>query len=165
VRSSAGGHPIDHFPGRALVGKEPALAAALLAFNVYYLRRAHPGVVSGKLSDLAINFLLPVFLVAAAEWLLALLSFARVRVEPRVGRRGVFIACAVSATYFALLKAWPAFTSVHRALLAYLDTPFGGGRSFRNTADPTDLVTLVTTPLAALYLLRSLEAARAPAPK
>jgi hypothetical protein len=62
----------------------------------------------------------------------------------------------VSATYFALLKAWPAFTSVHRALLSYLDVPFGGGRSFRNLADPTDLFTLVTTPLAALYLLRGL---------
>lgn len=132
----------------------PALAAAALAFNVVYLRKAHPGFVSGKLSDLAINVLLPIFLVAAAEWLLALARLAGARVEPRLGPRGVLWACLVSATYFALLKAWPPFTSVHRALLGWLDLPFGGGRSFRNLADPTDLVTLVVTPLAALHLVR-----------
>ena len=164
MRSSAGRGESEHYPGRALLGVEPALAAALLAFNVYYLRRQHPGILSGKLSDLAINFLLPVFLVAAAEWLLALGGMVGARVKPRVGRRGILIACVVSATYFTLLKTWPAFTSVHRALLAYLDMPFGGGRAFRNLADPTDLVTLVTTPLAAAYLLRRLAPRSAPPP-
>ncbi len=165
MRSSDRGKQSDHFPGRALLGIEPALAAALLAFNVHYLRRTHPGVVSGKLSDLAINFLLPVFLVAVAEWLLALGALFGLRVEPRLGRRGILLACAVSAVYFTLLKTLPAFTSVHRALLGFLDMPFGGGRSFRNLADPTDLLTLVSTPLAALYLLRRLTPGSAPPPR
>jgi hypothetical protein len=141
-------------PGLALLHPLPAVAAAALAFNILYLRKAHPGIVSGKLSDLAINVLLPIFLVAAAEWLLALARLAGARVDPRLGPRGVLLACLVSAAYFTLLKAWPPFTSVHRALLGGLDVPFGGGRSFRNLADPTDLVTLAATPLAALHLLR-----------
>lgn len=149
--SERGAEPRD-VPGGALLGIWPAVAAAALAFNVFYLRRHHRGLVSGKLSDFAINFLLPIFLVAAAEWLIALLRLFGARLGPRLGPRGVWIACLTSASYFTLLKAWPPFTAVHRALLTYLDVPFGGGRSFRNLADPTDLVTLVTMPLAALYL-------------
>jgi hypothetical protein len=142
-------------PGAALLGIWPFIAAAALAFNVFYLRRHHRGFISGKLSDVAINFLLPIFLVSAAEWLLALLRLVGARVEPRVGLRGIWIACLASALYFTLLKAWPPFTAVHRALLTHLDALLGGGRSFRNLADPTDLVALVTVPLSALYLRRA----------
>jgi len=141
-------------PGAALLGIWPAVAVAALAFNVFYLRRHHRGLVSGKLSDFAINFLLPIALVSAAEWILAFLRLFRARVDPRLGPRGIGLACLVSASYFTLLKAWPPFTLVHRALLSSLDIPFGGGRSFRNLADPTDLIALVTVPLAALYLRR-----------
>ncbi|RYE86586.1 MAG: hypothetical protein EOO75_15540, partial [Myxococcales bacterium] len=38
-------------PGRALVHPWALLAAGALAFNVFWLRRRHAGVVSGKLSD------------------------------------------------------------------------------------------------------------------
>lgn len=141
-------------PGAALLGIWPVIAAAALAFNVFYLRRHHRGFVSGKLSDFAINFLLPIALVSAAEWSLALLRFFGARVEPRLGPRGIGIACLASASYFALLKAWPPFTLAHRAWLSILDIPFGGGRSFRNLADPTDLIALVMVPLSALYLAR-----------
>ncbi|MDC3959200.1 hypothetical protein [Polyangium jinanense] len=144
-------------PGRALLHPWSYLAAAALAFNVFWLRRKHPGVVSGKLSDLAICFLLPVFLVAAAEWLLTLARLCGGRVGPRVGPRGIWLSCGVSVAYFVLLKTWPAFTGVHRALLGVLDTPFGGGRSFRNLADPTDLVALVMVPLSAWHLVRVAE--------
>lgn len=145
--------PMDA-PGRPIVGVWPAIAMAVLIFNVFYLRRKHSGIISGKLSDVAINFLLPIFLVAAAEWLLALIRFLGVRIKPRVGLRGIVLACLMSATYFTLLKVVPAFTEVHRGLLSVLDAPFGGGRSFRNIADPTDLVALVCNPLAAVYLVR-----------
>jgi hypothetical protein len=130
------------------------LAAAALAFNVFWLRRRHPGVVSGKLSDVAICFLLPVLLVAAAEWLRAFARLCGARVGVRLGRRGIWVACGLSAAYFALLKTWPAFTGVHRALLGGVDALLGGGRSFRNLADPTDLVALVMVPLSGWHLGR-----------
>ena len=163
--SDASSRPVDRsarsrtrildVPGAALLGLWPAVAAAALAFNVFYLRRHHRGLLSGKLSDFAINFLLPIALVSAAEWSLALLRLFRPRVEPRLGPLGIGIACLVSASYFAVLKTWPPFTHAHRALLSILDIPFGGGRSFRNLADPTDLIALVMVPLAALYLRRA----------
>lgn len=146
-------------PGAALLGIEPAIAAAALALNVFYLRKKHSGFISGKLSDFAASFLLPIFLVAATEWFLALLRFVGMRVEARVGKRGIWIACLVGAGYFTLLKAWPVFTEVHRTLLSWLDVPFGGKRSFRNLADPTDLVALVSYPLAGFYLMRRRAAA------
>lgn len=148
-----GNAPID-YPGRPMVGIWPALAFAAIIFNVFYLRRKHPGIISGKLSDVAINFLLPIVLVAAAEWLLALMRLLGARVNSRVGSRGIVLACLLSATYFTLLKTVPAFTEVHRGLLSVLDAALGGSRTFRNIADPTDLVALVCNPLAAVYLVR-----------
>jgi alpha-beta hydrolase superfamily lysophospholipase len=44
---------------------------------------------------------------------------------------------------------------VHQQILSLFDAPLGGGRTFRNTPDPTDLLTLVVVPLAMLYLGRS----------
>lgn len=140
-------------PGAFLLGPWPAIAAAALVFNVYYLRVHHPGLVSGKLSDLAINFLLPLLIVAAAEWLLAGAALARGDQPRQLGASGRLVTCAVSATYFALLQIVPPFVEVHARVATLLDVPFGGGRTFtRNVADLPDLLTLVTTLLAALYL-------------
>ena len=140
-------------PGSCLLGVWPALAAAILAFNVHYLRVEHPGVVSGKLSDLAINFLLPLILVAASEWLLAAAAFVRGREFRALGAREHVIACVVSAVYFGLLQVVPAFVDVHARVASVLDLPFGGCRTFHhNVADLPDLLTLVTTVFAARHL-------------
>ena len=147
---------IRHVPGGCLLGQWPALAAAALAFNVYYLRVHHPGLVSGKLSDLAINFLLPLLIVAAAEWLMAGVALARGREPRNLGARGRLLACAVSALYFALLQIVPSFVELHAHVASFLDFPFGGGRTFtRNVADAPDLLTLVTTAAAYVRLARS----------
>ena len=139
--------------GRALVHPWALLAAGALAFNVLWLRRRHPGLVSGKLSDVAINFLLPLFLAAVVEWLLLLgRSLGAQRWPATLGRRGIVGVCAVSAVYFTLLKAWPGFTPVHRALLGVLAAPLGSVWKFRNIADPTDLVALGMVPLAGWHL-------------
>lgn len=144
-------------PGSALIGIEPAIAALALAFNVYYLRKLHPGIISGKLSDFAASFLLPIFIVAAGEWGLALLRLLGLHRESRIRMRGIILACLLGAAYFTLLKTWPAFTEVHRMLLSWLDIPFGGKRSFRNLADPSDLMALVSYPLAGIYLRGTLK--------
>lgn len=153
--ASALTEPGDPFPGRALVHPRGLLAAAALAFNVFWLRRHHPGLISGKLSDFAINFLLPVFVAAACEWALALGRACRFTDRRTLSLRGVVVVCGLCASYFALLKTWPRFTDVHRTLLGFLDLPFGGHRRFRNLADPTDLVALVMVPLAGWHLARN----------
>ena len=148
-------------PGDCLIGVWPAVAASALAFNIFYLRRYHAGLISGKLSDLAINVLLPIVLVAAAEWALFLWSVLRRATVRPICWRGHVAACAASGAYFTLLKVWPPFTQVHCALLGILELPFrfgGAGHKFRNITDVTDLVTLVANPLAAVWLQRRSQA-------
>lgn len=140
-------------PGSCLVDWPPALAACALAANVFFLRVHHPGWLSGKLSDLAINFLLPVTLVAATEWAIAIAGWMAGRPFTRTHAPLRLAACAVSALYFALLQMEPGFSQVHASLLHILDLPLGGDRSFAgNIADPGDLIALATAPLAAIYL-------------
>ena len=142
-------------PGSCLVDWRPALAASGLAANVFLLRVHHPGWLSGKLSDLAINFLLPIALVAATEWVIAVGGWIAGRPFSSTRARLRLAACAVSALYFALLQMEPGFGRVHASLLHILDLPLGGDRSFTgNIADPGDLIALVTAPLAAIYLSR-----------
>jgi hypothetical protein len=137
-------------PGACLLGSPPALAAATLAWNVFYLRQRHPGVISGKLSDLAINFLLPVVLVAVVEWSRALWSRGRAR---PLSIFGCMLVCAASATYFSLLKLVPAFTEVHAIVVHLLELALPGAHgAAHNVTDPSDLGTLVATPAAAWYL-------------
>ncbi len=143
----------SEIPGARLLAVWPALAAGVLAFNVYYLRRSHPGVLSGKLSDLTINFLLPILLFSAMEWGWFLWRSLRRRPFRPLGTRSALAACGVSAAYFTLLKTIPGFTPWHVGLLHCMAAPLGVDAAFRNIADPTDLLTLVATPLAARYLL------------
>jgi hypothetical protein len=142
-------------PGGCLVDWAPAVAACALAGNVFLLRVHHPGWLSGKLSDLAINFLLPVALLAAVEWAIAVSGWMAGRPFAPTPAPIRLAACAVSALYFALLQLAPGFGQVHASLLHVLDLPLGGDRSFAgNIADPGDLVALATAPLAAIYLVR-----------
>jgi hypothetical protein len=120
----------------------PAVAAAALAFNVS----------SGKLSDLAINFLLPLLTVASLEWLLAVAALLRGR-RRRLTLRETRLACLFCGLYFAMLQLVPSFVEVHARIAAMLHMPLGGGRTFgRNVADLPDLLTLVTSLLAAAYM-------------
>jgi hypothetical protein len=148
-------------PGSCLVHWPPAFAACALAANVFLLRVHHPGWLSGKLSDLAINFLLPVTLVAATEWAIALTGWMAGRPFTGSHARLRLAACAVSALYFALLQLDPGFGQVHAGLLHILDLPLGGDRSFAgNIADPGDLIALATAPLAAMYLRARMKSPR-----
>jgi hypothetical protein len=139
-------------PGAKLLGIWPACAAGAILFNISYLRRYHPGAISGKLSDLGINFLLPVILLASAEWVVAIAQAIRRRPFHSIAVAGVTLACMISGSYFTLLKTLPAFTPVHFAILRILALPFQVSTAFRNTVDPTDLLTLVSTLVAWFYL-------------
>jgi hypothetical protein len=145
------------FPGRALLHPLAAAAGLLIAWNDFWLRPRHPGFWSGKLSDAGICVLLPLLLVALAEWGAFLLSRLR-GVAWRPAGLGVHVgACGITALYFAGMELSPAFARAHEA---WLDAFVGGvtGLDFRSgTPDPTDLLAL---PLMGLAFVRMRRASR-----
>ena len=144
-------------PGGRLWHPAPAAAALLILVNDFCLRPQWPySFITGKLSDVGINFLLPVVLVAGCEMLAWI--FARSRFQP-LGTRAILACALLSSGYFGLLKAVPAFTAVHTALLGFVARSFVDHFHATNTADPTDLATLLMTPLAVWYLIRNRPAA------
>ncbi len=104
-------------------------AAIVLAVNDHVVKRAAPGWVSGKLSDVAGLFLLPSLVVA----LVALL-----RPRAPISRTMRWTTFAVGIL-FAAAKTLP--------LAMGLDVPW--------VPDPTDLVALAVLPLAWLHAVRS----------
>lgn len=121
-------------PMPELVAPLPLAAVALLALNDHVLKRRWPGLVTGKLSDLAGCFVLPLFvsavLAVATRW------------PPRL-RLGLGVAATV--VFFSALKLSPVTADAVSGALHLVWGPFGLPRG-RIVADPTDLVAL---PLAA----------------
>jgi hypothetical protein len=137
--------------GEALSGWAPLCAVALILFNDFWLKPRHPGFCSGKLSDVGIAFLLPLFIVAAWEWGRAALGRLVGRPFLPAGRAVTLGACILATLYYACMELWPAFGRFHAAWLETLCPWF----HFRaGTADPTDLGALLVLPLAWLWLTR-----------
>jgi len=113
-----------------LVGPVPLLATAVLALNDHVLKARFPGLVTGKLSDVAGAFVLPLFVSAAlglaTRW-------------PLRGRLGIGV--AVTVALLAAVKLSPAVAAAVVAGLDAVRAPLGVGRG-RIIADPTDLVAL-----------------------
>ena len=118
----------------------PPLAAVLLfTLNNFWLKSCSPGVLSGKLSDFAACFFLPLFISA----LLARATPLRLAVRVAVG-------AAVTALLFGLVKTSPAASSLLDALCG----AFGSLVSLHspnNCVDPSDLVALPMVLLACLW--------------
>lgn len=128
---------------RALLGPAALLAVALLVLNDHVLKAHAPGVVTGKLSDLAGLIFFPLLLAAAAE-----------HAGLRRGRTAVIAAALATGAVFAAIKLWEPAGDLYRIGLAALQWPFRAlaaaltdtalpalGRA-RLTADPTDLLVL-----------------------
>lgn len=136
-------------PGRLLLEPAPLAAAAALALNVWIVRTHYPGFLSGKLSDLAICFLLPIALLAAWEWLGWGWHGLTGRDVPVSRRHAAAAACAITVIYFTGLQLSPAWGTAHTAILSAL-FPFRGFSLV--TPDPTDLVCLVMVAAAARFI-------------
>lgn len=135
---------------RSLVARAlPLFAVAVLVLNDHVLKARFPGLVTGKLSDLAGLFFFPLLLTDV--------TCAVLRVHAR--QRAVLLgACAATAIVFALVKTTPAGHEVYCVGLGLLQWPFralaallrGAGlpalRPVRMTMDATDLVALVSIP-------------------
>jgi hypothetical protein len=120
----------------------PLAAVALFALNNGVLKRAWPGLVTGKLSDLLICFFLPLFISAL------LVRLSRLGVASRMA-----IGIAVTATIFVAVKTSPAASGVLDRDIARLLAPVGI-RTAPNRVDLTDLCALPMLPLAWLYARR-----------
>jgi hypothetical protein len=128
---------------RALLRPAALLAIALLVVNDHVLKARAPGLVTGKLSDVAGLVFFPLLLAALAE-----------QVGLRRGRAAVIAAAAATGIVFAAVKLWAPAGELYRAGLAALQWPFHAvaaavtghalpalGR-VRLTQDPTDLIAL-----------------------
>jgi hypothetical protein len=121
---------------RLLVHPATLAAIILLLVNDHLLRRMWPSAITGKLGDFAWLFFIPFALAA----LLALVLPASGR-----GKRAVVVlAFGGVAGVFALAKTVPA---VHETVVGLASRLFGFEVGWRR--DPTDLVALLSTLLAA----------------
>ena len=113
----------------------PLFAVGLLALNDHVLKFRFPGLVTGKLSDIAGCFVLPLFLSA----ILALVTKAS-------ARERLHVSAALSFFFFTAIKSsQPAADLTCSALDAI------GPGCGRIIADPTDLIALPFIAFAVWY--------------
>lgn len=130
----------------------PLAALALLVVNDVWLKPALHSALTGKLSDVAICFFMPLLLSELlgifAGW------------SPR-GR--LLAGAIVTASLFAALEVVPPFTRLALDALDRVGPYLGIHRRFRMTSDWTDLACLLLVPVSFAYgqlRLRRLAAAR-----
>jgi Na+-transporting NADH:ubiquinone oxidoreductase subunit NqrB len=121
----------------------PLAAVGVLALNDHVLKRSFPGLVTGKLSDVAGCFVLPLFVSAV---------LAVVTTWPRARRLAV--GALVTAVFFAAIKVSPGAARAVAAALALAWRPVIGGTATL-LADPTDLVALPCAWLAYAWGVRA----------
>jgi hypothetical protein len=128
----------------------PLLAVGLMVVNDRYLKAQFHSALTGKLSDIAICFFLPLFVSELLG-----LAFG---LAPRL-RLGIGATC--TALLFGGLEVVPPVTDLALRALARIGPYVGIARPFRMTSDWTDLLCLALVPLAVAYGLHRVEPGRA----
>lgn len=122
-------------PGRALLHPVALSCLGLMVLNDQVLKWAFPGVLTGKLSDVAGLVFFPLLLVSMWEWTL---SWRGQR--PVASRRAVWVALAMTGTVFTAIQLSPAAGAAWSWGLGLLQAPFRGEwQPVRHTMDATDL--------------------------
>lgn len=145
-------------PGAALLHPVMLGALLLLVVNDHVLKRACPSALTGKLSDVAVVIVLPLFLHGVVE-----LFFSQWRRRPvgaTTGNRWLVACIALSLLVFGLPEVWRPAEDAYRYGLGAAQWPLkaafrwvaGEGlpplRPVRATADLTDLLTMPAAFLA-----------------
>ena len=125
----------------------PLAAVALLALNDHILKAQYGNAVTGKLSDVAICFFLPLFTSAG----LGVLGMRNLMHRLAVG-------CVIAGTVFSMLEMWPAAVRLFCSAMPAVSSTLWAGHGCHMTSDATDLLCLLLIPLAFIYGCR-----RAPA--
>jgi hypothetical protein len=120
----------------------PLAAVVLLVVNDHVLKARFPGLVTGKLSDVAGCFVLPLFVSA-------LLCF----LAPWPPPARLVTGGAATVVLFGAIKTWPLAAHAMAAALTATTRPLGLAPS-RIVCDPTDLVALPLAAVAVAYGLR-----------
>jgi len=129
-----------------VLGSKPAwIAIAVLLINDNYLKYAFPSALTGKLSDLAELFVLPLALTAVA-----------LAISAAVYRRAVAISAAVYVATGLAFIAMKTDPDVAEGLRTALGPVTGGG--IVGVVDPTDLVALPALIVSFAFLYRGLRA-------
>lgn len=130
----------------------PILAVGLMVVNDTILKPTFHSELTGKLSDIAVCFLMPLFLSELLGIALA--------VRPAIR---LWLGAAVTAVLYTLLEVYLPFTRIVLELLSAIGPVLGIQRPFRMTSDVTDLYCLALIPLAVLYGKARLRASARPA--
>jgi hypothetical protein len=133
-------------------------ALLLLVVNDHVLKRACPSALTGKLSDVAVVVVLPLFLHGIVELFHS--QLLRRPLGVRAGNRWLATCITVSLLVFGLPEVWPLAEDAYRYGLGAAQWPFKAVwrwvqsealpplRPVRATADLTDLLTMPTAWLA-----------------
>lgn len=160
----------ERSPGAPLLHPVMLGALLLLVVNDHVLKRVCPGVLTGKLSDVAVLVVLPLFLHGSLELLFA--RALRLPLGVTAGNRWLVGCLALSLLVFGLPEVWPPAEAAYRYGLGAAQWPFkaawawlSGGLEprllpVRATADLTDLLTMPSAWLAYRVAWRNPETPR-----
>jgi hypothetical protein len=135
---------LQRFRMREFIAPLPLAAVVLMVVNDRLLKPLLHNWVSGKLSDVAVCFFLPLYLsaVLGLVW----------RRQPRAR---LLVGCVLGGLAYLAQEIWPAFQRLFLDALRVVGGPLGLGH-FGLTSDLTDLWTLLMVPLAFIYGARRL---------
>lgn len=117
----------------------PLGAVLVLWLNDAFLKARFHNALTGKLSDLAGCFVLPLFVAV----LLVPLGLSL--------RRRVTIGALVTTLFFSAIKVFDGAARTTASTLEWVTTSLGVEGHHRIIADPTDLIALVMVPLAFVF--------------
>ncbi len=141
-------------PGMVLLRPGAVIAAVALGVNDHLIKVHWPGLISGKLSDFAYCYLIPLVLLATMEWVLWGYGHLRrqpVVLSPRLWRWGVGVTCLLVSVHFFAIQFSQYLSSAHAEFFRHV-VPF---LNFKLVADPTDLIALPMIALAYRTLLNT----------
>lgn len=139
-------------PGIKLVHYAPLISAIIVVANDFWLKRQHPGFISGKLSDFGLCFLLPVILFSVWEWMTWIYSKIFKKLWKPGGIIISTISCLITVFYFSGLKLSQSFAHLHVAIISKL---FPFLYFYPVVLDLTDLTALIMIPISWFYLKRT----------
>ena len=126
----------------------PLLAVGLMVVNDRVLKPRLHNALTGKLSDLAVCFFLPLFVSA-------LLGF----LWKRHPRARIVVGAAVAGSFYVAQEIWKGFEEAFLATLDVVGAPLGL-QHFALWSDASDLWALLMLPLAVAYGFRRVTKAR-----
>ncbi|MEI6622218.1 MAG: hypothetical protein WCP28_09960 [Actinomycetes bacterium] len=152
----------ERVPADLLLRPAVVLAIIVLALNDYVFKSMWPGLVTGKLSDVAGLFAFPIILVSLAEVARRLLR----RTNWAITYWDICWACVTTGIVFTLVKTLPWASQSYAYLIGTLRWPvmavhelFVGGSTpgivpIDVVTDPTDLVALLAIVASGAYMSR-----------